>query len=263
MPDATDHARDLDLALELADAADRLSMSRYRASDLRIDTKPDSTPVTEADRAVEQALRETLATHRPDDAVIGEEFGSAGSSNRTWILDPIDGTKNYLRGVPVWATLIALRDTDGIAVGVVSSPAMGRRWWASRGGGAFTLDPGSQVPRRLHVSAVASLADASFSYSDSAGWSERGARLEGLIDATWRQRAYGDFWSHVLVAEGAVDVAAEPSLELYDLAALVPVITEAGGTATGYDGGSPLSAGCLLTTNGLLLEQAMLAMGTR
>lgn len=243
--------------MALADAADVLSMSRYRARDLQVESKPDSTPVTEADRAVEQALRTTLAAERPGDAVIGEEFGTAGSSDRTWIIDPIDGTKNYLRGVPVWATLIALRDESGVAVGVVSAPAMGRRWWAMRGAGAFTTDPGSATPRRLQASGIRELSDASLSYSDAVGWTEKGADLDRLLKATWRQRAYGDFWSHVLVAEGAVDIAAEPSLEIYDLAALLPVVTEAGGTVSGYDGSSPLTARCLVSTNGHLHDEVL------
>lgn len=250
---------DLSLALRLADIADVLSMSRFRAGDLVVETKPDSTPVTEADKAVERALREVLAVERPADGVIGEEFGTAGDSDRTWIIDPIDGTKNYLRGVPVWATLIALRDREGIAVGVASAPAMGRRWWAGRGLGAQTSDPSyaggpHPEPRALRVSGVARLEDASLSYSDSIGWRERGARLGELIDATWRQRAYGDFWSHLLVAEGAVDIAAEPALELYDLAALLPIVTEAGGRVSGYDGSDPLTAGSLVCTNSHLHE---------
>lgn len=246
------HLDDLALAMRMADLADPISMARFRASDLVIDTKPDATPVTEADRAVESALRAILESERPQDAILGEEFGTTGSADRTWIIDPIDGTKNYLRGVPIWATLIALRDPAGICVGVVSSPAMGRRWWATRGSGAFTLDPGSSEPRRLRVSGVSHLKDASFSFSDSIGWSERSADLDALLTGTWRQRAYGDFLSHVLVAEGAVDIAAEPFLEIYDLAALLPIITEAGGAVSGYDGTDPLTAGSLLSTNSLL-----------
>lgn len=251
------HVDDLELAMRMVDIADPISMARFRANDLIIETKPDTTPVTEADRAVETALREILGAERPRDAVLGEEFGTTGSGDRTWIIDPIDGTKNYLRGVPIWATLIALRDTAGICVGVVSAPAMGRRWWATRSGGAFTLDPGSSEPRRLRVSGVSQLQDASFSFSDSIGWSERSANLDALITRTWRQRAYGDFLSHVLVAEGAVDIAAEPFLEVYDLAALLPIITEAGGEVSGYDGTDPLTAGSLLSTNSHLHRPAL------
>ena len=243
-------ADDLTTALVLADLADELSLSRYRAHDLRVETKPDSTPVTEADKAVENALRTHLAEARPADSVIGEEFGTEGSSPRTWILDPIDGTKNYLRGVPVWATLIALRVDERIEVGVVSAPAMGRRWWAATGLGAFTSD--HLGTRALHVSSVARLEDASLSYSDSIGWPAGGAGLQRVLRQTWRQRAYGDFWSHMLVAEGAVDVSAEPVLELYDLAALVPIVEEAGGSAPGMTGNDPLTSGSLVCTNRIL-----------
>ncbi len=250
---------DLDVAIALADVADRLSMARFRADDLIVDTKPDLTPVTEADRAVEQALRTELARVRPHDSVLGEEYGSAGDASRRWILDPIDGTKNYVRGVPVWATLIGLMIDDAVVVGVVSAPALSRRWWAARGHGAFMSDPSTHVPRRLRASAVANLSDASFSFSDPIGWAEQGARdgLDHLLSHTWRQRAYGDFWSHMLVAEGAVDIAAEPELQTYDMAALIPIVEEAGGRITSYDGGSALGGGSAVSTNGPLHEQVL------
>ena len=183
-------------------------------------------------------MRAVLAAERPKDSVLGEEYGTQGTSARRWILDPIDGTKNYVRGVPVWAVLIALLDGDDVRMGVVSAPALGRRWWAERGRGAFCTDAPGGEPRRLRVSAVSALADASLSYSDDRGWSDRGADagLVALLAQTWRQRAYGDFWSHMMVAEGAVDVAAEPELKPWDVAALMPVVIEAGGRCTGYDG---------------------------
>jgi histidinol-phosphatase len=247
-------ADDLSFALELADIADGLAMASFRAADLVVETKPDLTPVSDADRAVERAIREQLAARRPDDSVLGEEYGQTGASSRRWVLDPIDGTKNYVRGVPVWATLVALLDGDDIVLGVVSAPALARRWWAARGLGAYATDPGSAHPRRLQVSAVATLADASFSYSDAIGWAERGAdeALRTLLADTWRQRAYGDFWSHMMVAEGVVDVAAEPQLESYDMAALVPIVEEAGGRLTAFDGGSAIAGGSALSSNGLL-----------
>jgi histidinol-phosphatase len=251
---------DLQLALHLADLADAHSMKRFRAGDLEVHTKPDLTPVTEADQAVERALREALGEHRPHDGILGEEYGSDRlDSSRRWILDPIDGTKNYVRGVPVWATLIGLMDGTDVITGVVSAPAMGRRWWATLGSGAFTLDPGSDTPRHLRVSAVQALSDASFSYSDSRGWAERGCAdgLQTLLDTTWRQRAYGDFWSHMLVAEGAIDVAAEPDLQSYDMAALIPIVVEAGGRFTSYAGGDPLVDGCALSTNGRLHDEVV------
>lgn len=255
--DARDLRSDLDVAMELADLADTISLDRFRATDLVVDTKPDLTPVSEADRGVEQALRAHLADVRPSDGVLGEEFGSAGSTARRWIIDPIDGTKNYVRGVPVWATLIALMEEDDVLLGVVSAPALARRWWAARGLGAWCTDPATSTPRSLSVSRVQALADASFSFSDAIGWAERGAGpgLDHLLTGTWRQRAYGDFWSHMMVAEGVVDIAAEPSLETYDMAALIPIVEEAGGRMTAFDGGSALGGGSALTTNGHLHDR--------
>jgi histidinol-phosphatase len=262
-PTSHDLAADLALALDLADRADALALASFRSTDLVVDTKPDLTPVTEADRGVERALREVLAAERPEDGILGEEYGAAGSAVRRWILDPIDGTKNYVRGVPVWATLIALLADGEIVVGVVSAPALGRRWWAARGMGAFAVDPTSAEPRRLRVSAVSTLADASFSYSDAVGWSERGAAdgLQTLLTGTWRQRAYGDFWSHMMVAEGVVDIAAEPQLESYDMAALIPIVEEAGGRLTAYDGGPALGGGCALSSNGALHSDLVRLLG--
>jgi histidinol-phosphatase len=244
---------DLTLALELADLADSVSIPRFRALDLIVEQKPDLTPVSDADKSVESTLRELLRNRMPQDAIIGEEFSQSGSADRTWIIDPIDGTKNFVRGVPVWATLIALRDPDGIGVGVVSAPALNRRWWALRGHGAWLSEGGRPV--RAHVSRVGRLADASFAYSDSIGWDIE--KLSSLLSSTWRQRAYGDFWSHCLVAEGAVDFAAEPELALYDYAALVPIVTEAGGIITDFAGQQlPVQDSsahpAVLTTNGNL-----------
>ena len=254
---------DLALALRMADDADVLTMSRFRASDLAITTKPDLTPVTEADRAAEVALRSFLDEHRPGDAVRGEEYDDTGTCPRVWVLDPIDGTKNYVRGVPVWATLIALVVDGTPSVGVVSAPAMGRRWWAAPGMGAFTRDVDG-TERSVHVSGVSELSEASFSFSDPRGWDDVASRgidssagLRALLDGCWRSRAYGDFWSHMLVAEGAVDVAAEPQLNPWDIAALVPVVVEAGGRMTGFDGSNSYSHGSAVSTNGLLHDAAL------
>ena len=257
--DSVPAVEDLDLALLLADTADGIAMASFRSTTLVVETKPDLTPVSEADRAAEQAMRALLAEHRPDDSVLGEEYGTVGDSRRRWILDPIDGTKNYVRGVPVWGALIALLDGDDVTVGVVSAPAIGRRWWAARGQGAYLREPGFAEPRRLQVSRVATMADASFSYSDQVGWDARGAGpgLAALNEATWRQRAYGDFWSHMLVAEGAVDIAAEPELQSYDMAALLPIIEEAGGRVSAYDGGPAMAGGSLVSTNGLLHDEVL------
>ena len=248
---------DLTLALEMADAADELTLGHATRDDLRVETKPDMTPVTEIDQATERLLRDMIAAHRPGDAIVGEEYGGHADAGRRWILDPIDGTKNYVRRVPVWATLIALADDTAIQVGVVSAPALGRRWWAARGDGAWTTGPESAEPRRIRVSSVARLEDASFSFSDPDGWDRRG--LDALMSRAWRTRAYGDFWSHMLVAEGAVDIAAEVGLQLYDVAALIPVVEEAGGSFTSLDGAAP-GGSTSLTSNGLLHDQALTAL---
>jgi histidinol-phosphatase len=242
----------------MAVVADQLAMARYRALDLRIETKPDFTPVTEADRAVEAALRDLLANQRPADGVIGEEFPNTNEkASRTWIIDPIDGTKNYVRGVPVWATLIALAVDGKPQVGVVSAPAMGRRWWASPEDGAFTQDVDGSV-RSINVSVVREIANASFSFSDSVGWEALGPNaLTRVTSSVWRSRGYGDFWSHLLVAEGAVDIAIEPELQSYDMAAFIAIVLASGGTVTGANGHDPMLAGNAVTTNGLLHEEVL------
>jgi histidinol-phosphatase len=257
----TEFATDLDLARRLADAADALTLARFGAADLVVEAKPDLTPVSDADTAAERVIRELLAGERPDDAVSGEEYGTAGSGDRRWVIDPIDGTKNYVRNVPVWATLIALLEGTEPVVGVVSAPALGRRWWAARGAGAWTSVAGGE-PRRLAVSRVASLADASLSYSSLSGWAALGLRdaFLTLADQVWRTRAYGDFWSYMLVAEGAVDLAAEPELSLWDMAALAPIVTEAGGRFTGLDGVDGVHQGNAAVSNGLLHDALLAAL---
>lgn len=228
---------DLRLALILADQVDAITMSRFKALDLKVESKPDSSPVSDADRTAEEVIRAQLGRSRSRDSIVGEEYGTTGHSSRKWIIDPIDGTKNFIRGVPVWATLIALAEDDEIVMGVVSAPALNRRWWAAKGTGAWTGRSLSQATR-LRVSGVKDLADASISYSSLTGWRDLGLRDKfiDLTDEVWRTRAYGDFWSYMMVAEGVVDAAMEPELELYDMAALVPIVTEAGGTFTSVDG---------------------------
>jgi histidinol-phosphatase len=259
----SDHTDDLRLAHVLADDADAQTMDRFKALDLHVVTKPDLTPVTDADQAVEDTIRRTLGRARPRDAVLGEESGTSGWGPRRWVVDPIDGTKNYVRGVPVWATLIGLMVEDEVVAGVVSAPALGRRWWASKGGGAWT-------GRSLHsaqscrVSDISSLGDASLSYSSLASWEDhgRGEDFVSLLRSCWRTRAYGDFWSYMLVAEGAVDVALEPQLELYDMAALAVVVDEAGGRFTGLDGLPGPQRGHALATNARLHDQVLAFVGT-
>jgi len=249
---------DLRFAHVLADSADDITTRRFRALDLRVEAKPDLTPVTDADRAAEESLRNVLRRARPRDAVLGEEFGRAGASPRCWVIDPIDATKNFVRGIPVWATLIGLMDGNEVTVGVVSAPALGRRWWAAASGGAWGTEFGGP-PRRLAVSRVGRLADASFSYSSLSGWPDD-AKVVSVANAVWRSRAYGDFWSYMLVAEGAVDVASEPELSLWDMAALAPIVTGAGGRFSSLDGADGVLGGNAVASNGLLHEEFLAAL---
>jgi histidinol-phosphatase len=243
---------DLALAHALADLADAITLDRYQSLDLVITTKPDNTPVTDADRAVETAIREALGTHRSNDGLVGEEFGSdKGSSGRYWVIDPIDGTKNFMRGVPTWATLIALVQVDAsgdeeVVVGIASAPALARRWAAAKGHGATVNN------KKISVSKVSSLSDASISYSDFVGWGDRLEPFQKMLAGAWRTRGIGDFWSHMLVAEGAVDVAIEPSLAVWDMAALDIIVREAGGTFTNTAGQNGPFGGSGVSTNGLL-----------
>ena len=249
---------DLRLAHVIADSVDGVTMSRFKAQDLRVESKPDLTPVSDADRSAEELIRAQLRRTRPRDAVVGEELAPTGHGPRQWVVDPIDGTKNFVRGVPVWATLIALLDNGRPVVGLVSAPALNRRWWAAAGTGAWS-GPRLSAATRLQVSAVRDLSQASLSYSSLGGWEERG-RLEtflGLTRAVWRTRAFGDFWSYVLVAEGAVDLACEPELEVHDMAALVPVVTEAGGRFTSLEGTDGPFGGDALASNGHLHDDAL------
>jgi histidinol-phosphatase len=240
--------RELRLALELADTADAVTVQHFRSTDLRVETKPDMTPVSEADRAAEEAIRGRLVDERPDHGILGEEFGDAGDSGRRWIIDPIDGTKNYVRGIPVWGTLLALEDQGEIVVGVVSAPAIGHRWWAARGQGAYrNAEP-------ISVSAIKDLGDAQLSYNAHIEAEEQGmgAAMRVLEQRCWRTRGFGDFWSFMLVAEGAVDVAVEPVAAVWDLAPLKIIVEEAGGKFTALDGRAVVDGGNAVATNGLL-----------
>jgi len=249
---------DLRFAHVLADNADDITTRRFRALDLRVDTKPDLTPVSDADQAAEESLRNVLRRSRPRDAVLGEELGRSGSGPRCWVIDPIDGTKNYVRGVPVWATLIGLMDGPDVVVGVVSAPALSRRWWGALGGGAWT---GRSLTKAspCRVSGVTKMGDASMSYSGLGGWSERGLldNFLGLTRSVWRTRAFGDFWSHMLVAEGACDISAEPEVTLWDLAALQIIVTEAGGRFTTLEGEATPDGGSVVCTNGHLHDEVL------
>jgi histidinol-phosphatase len=252
---------DQDLALELAEAADEISLARFLALDLRVESKPDSSPVTDADRSVEERIRRILARHRPDDAIIGEEFANHGDSSRTWIIDPIDGTANYLRGIPIWASLIALRVDGEITTSVVSAPALGRRWWAHRGSGAFTKDIDGTI-RALRTSRVNDLASSSISYNSLQLWDQSGKlnQLLSLSREVWRTRAFGDFLSYMYLAEGSLEMVSEHDLKLYDIAALVPIVEEAGGTFTALDGPLSEESSSVLATNSVLHETFLKAL---
>jgi histidinol-phosphatase len=242
---------DLELALRLADAADAISLGRFRARDLVVETKPDATPVTDADRAVERTLRAMLADERPDDAILAEEGGASGSGARRWIVDPIDGTRNFSRGVPVWATLIALEEEGEILLGVVSAPALHRRWWAERGGRAHVN--GDQI----RVSRVRRIEDAVLSFALE-------QPIPALAHRAWHARGYGDFWGHMLVAEGAVDGAVDAvGVTVWDLAAVQPIVEEAGGTMTDAAGARRVDGGTAVTSNGLLHDVLLDAVARR
>lgn len=264
-----DLLEDIKLLNQLADSSDDISIDRFNAQDLKIETKPDTTPVTDADRAVEMKIREILAAQRPADKIVGEEFGSPSSienGERYWVIDPIDGTKNFLRGVPIWATLIGLvhRDDSGqdrVIAGMVSSPALFRRWYAAEGFGAFTEVNGGPAVQ-ISVSGVTSLADASLSFSDLIGWGERRDLYLAFMERAWRVRGIGDFWSHMLVAEGAVDIAAEPSLALWDMAAVAIIVKEAGGRFTDLDSNDGPFGKSGVSTNGRLHDIFLRALAS-
>lgn len=255
---------DLALAQRLADAADAISAVRFRALDLKVETKPDRSPVTDADKAVEEALKAILAAERPTDGIIGEEFGASGPDARQWIIDPIDGTANFMRGVPVWATLIALAINGKPVLSVVSAPALNRRWWAAPGLGAFTRDvDGSE--RSLAVSGISQLSDASLSYNNLQLWDSYGYlnQLMQLSRNVWRTRAYGDFLSYMYLAEGSLDIVAEHDLKIYDIAALVPIVELAGGEFSDINGPLTPNSTSVLATNGHLQRQTQTIIAKR
>ena len=255
-------ADDLALALELADLADEITLARFGAADLAVETKPDLTPVTEADTAVERAVRERIAAIRPEDAVVGEEYGGdERDADRRWIIDPIDGTKSYVRGIPVWATLIAVQERDEITIGVVSAPGLGRRWWAARGNGAFGRAGGEE--RALHVSGVRELSGAQLCFGGLEEWAEVG-RPETLLELgrrCWRSRGFGDFWGYMIVAEGGAEIMLDPIVAVWDLAAPLVIVEEAGGRFTDFAGTRTAEGGDALATNGYLHGHALGVVG--
>jgi histidinol-phosphatase len=248
--------RELTFALSLADLADSISAPRFRAQDLAVETKPDLSPVTDADRAVERALRERIEADRPGEAVLGEEEGGESAAPVRWILDPIDGTKNFSRGIPIWATLIALEREGEVVLGVASSPALGRRWWAVRGEGAHADG------RRIHVSGVRRMEDAVFSFAHESLFAER-ANAGELVRRAWHARTFSDCWQHLLVAEGSVDAAIEPVMNPWDIAALQVIVEEAGGRCTDFGGSRALDGGSLVSSNGFLHDEVLAALASR
>jgi histidinol-phosphatase len=247
---------DLAFALSLADLADEITMRHFRSRSLDVETKPDLTPVTVADRAAEEALRAAILGERPREAVVGEEFGEDGGSGEAaarWILDPIDGTKHYVRGIPLWATLIALEQGDSVVLGVASAPALGVRWWAERGAGAFA----NGAP--IRVSSVAALDEAAFSHADAHSFEKRGhgPALRAFSERAWMGRAYGDFWQHMLVAEGRLEFAVEAIVNLWDLAAVQAIVEEAGGRFTDFAGIARPDGGSAISSNGVVHDEVL------
>jgi histidinol-phosphatase len=245
--------RDLQLALELAEAADAITMKHFQSTTLSVRTKLDQTPVSEADEAVERMIRERLQAERPDDGVVGEEFGTSGNSARRWIVDPIDGTKNYVRGIPVFATLIGVEENGRLIAGVASAPALGRRWWASAGDGAFCNG------KPIRVSQIDKVSDAHLTYDSITDFDQHGGAVQflALMRRCVRSRGFGDFWAHMLVAEGAVEIAMEPAVAPWDMAAVQLIVEEAGGRFSDMRGNARFDGGSALSTNGLVHDAVL------
>jgi histidinol-phosphatase len=244
---------DLQLALELADAADAITLKHFQSATLAVRTKLDMSPVSEADEAVERMIRERLAGERPGDSIVGEEFGTTGTGLRRWILDPIDGTKNYVRGIPVYATLIGVEENGRLSAGVISAPALGRRWWASAGEGAFCNG------KAMRVSRFDKLEDSHLTYDSVTDFDQHGGtvRFLSLLRRCVRARGFGDFWAHMLVAEGAVEIALEPAVAPWDMAAVQIIVEEAGGRFTDMRGNARYDGGSALSTNGLVHDAVL------
>jgi histidinol-phosphatase len=244
---------DLSLALALADAADVITMKSFCVPGLAVRTKSDLSPVSEADEETERALRDLLRKERPDDGILGEEYGTNGATTRRWIIDPIDGTRNYVRGVPVFGTLIALEEEGSVTTGVVSAPALARRWWARRGEGSFCNGA------RLRVSAVTRLSEAFIGYDSITDFvpNQLESRFVDLIRACDRSRGFGDFWAHMLVAEGAIDIALEPKVATWDMAPIQIIVEEAGGRFTTFSGEARPDGGSGVSTNGILHDAVL------
>ena len=248
---------DLELALRLVGTADQITMRHFQSVDLHVETKADNTPVSNADREVEEVIRAGLDADRPGDAVVGEEFGSTGGGRRRWIIDPVDGTKNYVRGIPVFATLMALEEDGEVTVGVVSAPALGARWWAARGEGAHWAE------ERMQVSRVHRLEEATLWHASLKSWGagDGRRRLDELTRRCGRDRGFGDFWQHMLVAQGSVEIAVEPAVSLWDMAAVKLIVEEAGGRFTDLGGVPTADGGDAVSSNGALHAEVLSIIG--
>ena len=245
----------LEIAIAACDEADAIARAHFRR-DLQIETKPDRTFVTQADTAIERLIRDRLHAAFPDHGLVGEEYGTdAGDASVRWYIDPIDGTHNFIRGVPLFGTLLAVERDGELQAGVLSAPALDERWWALRAGGAWAHNRG-EAPRRIHVSGVASLTDAQILYGSGRDIvaSDRAPGFTALLDDVWRERGFGDFWGYALVAEGAAEAMVEVGLSAWDAAAPLVLVEEAGGRATDLDGGRAIDSGTFLASNGHLHE---------
>ena len=251
----------LALALELSDLADEMAMTEFRR-DMVVKTKPDRTFVTDTDTAIERVLRERIANAFPDHGVFGEEYGAdTGGASVRWYVDPIDGTHNYMRGVPLFGTLIGIERDGELQVGTVSAPAIGSRWYARRGGGAWAVDTvrTGGAPRRIAVSQIATIADMSMLYGSAQDVAASGKApgFDGLVRDVWRDRGFGDFWGYTLVAEGAAEAMIEAELNAWDMAGPFVVVEEAGGRMTSLAGTRSIHEHSAVASNGLLHDEVL------
>lgn len=249
----------LALAHAACDEADAVARSAFRR-DLEITTKPDRTFVTQADTAIERAIRARILAAYPDHGLVGEEYGTeAGDAATRWYIDPIDGTHNFIRGVPLFGTLLAAERDGELQAAVLSAPALHERWWARRGGGAWARSADDTEPRRIHVSRVAALADAQILYGSGHDIeaSDRAPGFHDLLGDVWRERGFGDFWGYALLAEGAAEAMVEVDLSTWDAAAPMVLVEEAGGRATDLDGRRAIDSRTFLVSNGLLHDEVL------
>ena len=248
----------VDAALAWCDETDAIAMGSFRR-DVAVERKPDATFVTEADRGIERLLRDRISSAFSNHGVVGEEYGTdAGDATTRWYVDPIDGTHNYIRGVPIFATLLAAERDGELQAAVISAPALRERWYAWRGGGAWASGGARTESTRIRVSRIAALADAQILYTSPTAL-ERSGRAPGfrtLLETAWRDRGFGDFWSYTLVAEGAAEVMVETDLKTWDAAAPTLVVEEAGGRVTDFDGRRRIDSRTILATNGHLHDEA-------